>query len=84
MQKEAYFVGVPFITLRPETEWVETVEAGWSVVIGSDVSLILEKARTIQPPSQLQRHIFGDGHASELIIHALENNVAARRTGKCA
>jgi len=75
-------VGVHCIALRPETEWIETVEAGWSAVVGSDVSLILEKARTVQPPPQSQRHIFGDGHTSELIIHALESNAAARRTGK--
>jgi len=71
MQKEAYFFGVPCITLRPETEWVETVEAGWNVVVGSDRSLILEKAGNLQPPSQSQRQIFGDGHAGKLIARAL-------------
>jgi len=39
MQKEAYFFGVPCITLRPETEWVET---GWNVVAGADISAIVE------------------------------------------
>ena len=71
MQKEAYFFGVPCITLRPETEWVETVEAGWNVVVGSDRSLIVEKAGNLQPPSQSQRQIFGDGHAGKLIARAL-------------
>jgi UDP-GlcNAc3NAcA epimerase len=77
MQKEAYFFGVPCITLRPETEWIETVEEGWNVVVGSDRSSIVEKARTLQPPPQSQRQIFGNGHASELIVRALENTVQA-------
>jgi UDP-N-acetylglucosamine 2-epimerase len=82
MQKEAYFLGVPCVTLRPETEWIETVEAGWNVVVGSERSLIVEKAQTMQPPPDSQRHMFGDGHASELIVQALENNVTAKRTRK--
>ena len=77
MQKEAYFFGVPCITLRPETEWVETLEEGWNVVVGSDRSSIVEKARTSQPPPQSQRQIFGNGRASELIVRALENTVQA-------
>jgi UDP-GlcNAc3NAcA epimerase len=77
MQKEAYFFGVPCITLRPETEWVETVEEGWNVLVGSDRSSIVEKARNLQPPPQSQRQIFGNGHASELIVRALENTLQA-------
>ena len=74
MQKEAYFFGVPCITLRPETEWVETVEAGWNVVVGSDRPLIVEKTRIMQPPSQSERQIFGDGHAGERILKTLVDN----------
>jgi len=73
MQKEAYFFGVPCITLRPETEWIETVEAGWNVVVGSNSSLIVEKVRNFQLPSQSQRRIFGNGHAGELIVQTLDN-----------
>jgi len=81
MQKEAYFFGVPCITLRPETEWVETVEAGWNMLIGSDWSLIVEQARTMEPPPESQRQVFGNGHASELIVHALEVIIPTRRAG---
>ena len=75
MQKEAYFFGVPCITLRPETEWIETIEAGWNVVVGSDRSLIVQKTLTMQPPPQSERRMFGDGHASELIVQRLENTI---------
>ena len=84
MQKEAYFFGVPCITLRPETEWVETVEAGWNVVVGSDRPLIVEKTRTMKPPPQSERQIFGDGHASELIVQTLENTTPAMRPARSA
>jgi len=79
MQKEAYFFGVPCITLRSETEWVETVEAGWNVVVGSDQSAIVHKAETMQPAFQPKREMFGDGHASELILQRLEATIPIRR-----
>ena len=49
MQKEAFFFGVPCVTLRPETELVETVEAWWNVVVGSERSSIVQKALNMQP-----------------------------------
>lgn len=75
IQKEAYFFGVPCVTLRPETEWVETVEGGWNVVVGRERSLIVQKALDIQPP-QAERKAFGDRRAGERIVHTLENTLA--------
>jgi UDP-GlcNAc3NAcA epimerase len=50
VQKEAGWLQVPCVTLREETEWVETVEAGWNVLVGVDRSRIVECARTASPP----------------------------------
>jgi UDP-GlcNAc3NAcA epimerase len=76
MQKEAYFFGVPCVTLRPETEWAETVETGWNVLVGTDRSLniqrIIQKLLKMQP-CQFERRIFGDGRAAERIVQTLEN-----------
>jgi UDP-GlcNAc3NAcA epimerase len=72
MQKEAYFFGVPCITLRPETEWVETVETGWNVVTGADISSIVEGyQRTINSPPTKRPDLYGDGRAGEKIVHLL-------------
>jgi UDP-N-acetylglucosamine 2-epimerase len=74
VQKEAYLAGVPCLTLRGETEWVETVEAGWNRVIDSD-RIALRAA--LADPTFMDRHrprpsLFGDGHAAERIVGALE------------
>ena len=63
VQKEAYFFGVPCITLRPETEWTETVESGWNVVVGTNQSDIVDAVQTIKPP-QARGLDFGGGNAA--------------------
>lgn len=66
MQKEAYFYGVPCITLRPETEWVETVEAGWNVVVGADRARIVEAVRSFTPPA-VRPHLYEEGAAGRIV-----------------
>jgi UDP-GlcNAc3NAcA epimerase len=74
LQKEAYWLGIPCLTMRNETEWVETVEAGWNVLVGSDSAKILESVRSFAPP---QKHpvLYGDGHASERCVELLRSPV---------
>ena len=69
MQKEAYLAGVRCITLRPSTEWVETVENGWNVLVDLDAGAALE-ALEREPPAEHQQ-LYGDGHASERVVSAL-------------
>jgi len=73
VQKEAYWLGVPCITLRDETEWTETVDAGWNVVAGVNIDRILEAVRTFEPPSD-RPSLYVDGRASERITDLLEND----------
>lgn len=72
VQKEAYWFATPCVTLREETEWVETVEVGWNVVVGTERERILNTIRGFAPPSA-RPNLFGDGTASERIAHLLEN-----------
>jgi UDP-N-acetylglucosamine 2-epimerase len=65
VQKEAYFFGVPCITLRGETEWVETVEDGWNIVVGTDAGRIVDAVRTFEPEKTRPGRRFGDGRAAE-------------------
>jgi UDP-N-acetylglucosamine 2-epimerase (non-hydrolysing) len=71
MQKEAYLLGVPCLTLRKETEWVETVQAGWNLLVGSDPCLIRQAVQEFQPQGE-RRPIFGEGDASDKIVHILK------------
>ena len=52
LQKEAYWLGVPCVTLREETEWVETVQAGWNTLAGAEIGKILHAVRNFNPPHE--------------------------------
>jgi len=70
IQKEAYLLGVPCVTLREETEWIETVASGWNVLAGCDREAIL--AATRRPaPTEPRPPVYGDGRAAERIADIL-------------
>ncbi len=84
VQKEAYFLGVPCITLRDETEWTETVAAGWNMLTGASSEKILAAFESLpqeirnDPPfanvgTRIDRvpNAYGDGHAAEKIVSIL-------------
>jgi UDP-N-acetylglucosamine 2-epimerase len=73
VQKEAYILGVPGITLRDNTEWVETVEDGWNVLVGAEKETIVKAIREFEPETE-QRDVFGKGDASEKMVRIIENN----------
>ncbi len=70
VQKEAYLSGVPCVTLREETEWVETVEAGWNVLTGTDREAISSAVESFRPTSP-RPDLFGDGRASAKIARLI-------------
>lgn len=70
VQKEAFFMHKPCITIRDETEWIETVENGWNVLAGANKSKILESILHFNPTTK-QNEIFGRGNASKLIADIL-------------
>jgi UDP-GlcNAc3NAcA epimerase len=77
VQKEAYWLGVPCLTLRDETEWSETVEAGWNHLVGTDHARILAALANLSTPS-VRPALYGEPGASGRIVDLLEAGCAAR------
>jgi UDP-N-acetylglucosamine 2-epimerase (non-hydrolysing)/UDP-GlcNAc3NAcA epimerase len=74
VQKEAYLAGVPCLTLRAETEWTETVDAGWNVLVDLDAErAVAALERT--PPAE-RPPLYGDGRAGERVVDALRRMAA--------
>ncbi len=69
LQKEAYLAGVPCVTMRANTEWTETVQAGWNVLVDLDADAALD-ALARQPPAT-RPALYGDGHAGQRVVQAL-------------
>ena len=73
IQKEAYFFGIPCVTLRKETEWIELVEQGCNILAGNDPERIYEAFLTMVDTSfDIQPDFYGTGKAAERIVQLLE------------
>jgi len=78
VQKEAYFMETPCITLREETEWVETVEDGWNVLVDIEAGEIKGQIKGFEVGVKEQSYDFGGGKASENIVEKLKNHFERR------
>ena len=75
LQKEAYWYRVPCVTMRPSTEWTDTVSAGANVLVDDDPARIATAIATARIPADLPT-LYGDGHASERIAAVLGGRIA--------
>jgi UDP-N-acetylglucosamine 2-epimerase (non-hydrolysing) len=71
VQREAYFLGVPCVTLQAQCPWPETVQDGWNKLVSPDRMAIVQAVRNFHPPHKLGT-AFGDGTASRQIVKIIE------------
>jgi UDP-N-acetylglucosamine 2-epimerase (non-hydrolysing) len=72
VQKEAFYLDTPCVTLRTKTEWRETVESGWNKLVGANESAIADAIRRAENPSE-KPDIYGGGNASTMIVDILRD-----------
>jgi UDP-N-acetylglucosamine 2-epimerase len=75
IQKEAYWLKVPCVTLRDETEWVETLKTGWNQIAGTNVDLIAAAINREQPNGD-RPQLYGSGDAAKKIIGVIAKNLS--------
>jgi UDP-N-acetylglucosamine 2-epimerase (non-hydrolysing)/UDP-GlcNAc3NAcA epimerase len=71
VQKEAYLAGVPCVTMRDTTEWVETVDTGWNVLVDLDRDAALAALQRTPPAARPE--LYGDGRAGERVVGAIDD-----------
>ncbi|MGB2551779.1 non-hydrolyzing UDP-N-acetylglucosamine 2-epimerase [Campylobacter sp. MOP51] len=73
LQKEAYFLGKPCLTMRDETEWVELVEIGANILVGADKDKILNAfyCQKFADLRKINLNLYGNGYASEIVVETL-------------
>lgn len=71
MQKEAYLLQTPCITLRDETEWVETIQTGWNVVVGAKAKKIVHTLKNHRPKIKSYKKLYGNGDSSSKMVKIL-------------
>jgi UDP-GlcNAc3NAcA epimerase len=71
LQKEAYLLGVPCVTVREQTEWVETLRGGWNVLSHPETNDILNNVNNIRADASKRSPYYGDGHAASKICEIL-------------
>ena len=76
LQKEAYWMQKPCLTLREETEWIETLHEGWNQLVGADTQRILDSAANL--PTSAWKPLYGTGVAAEQIAGIVKEFLAAR------
>ena len=70
LQKEAYWYGVPCVTARPSTEWIDTVEVGANVLVDDDPGLLVRAVAEARMPDELPA-LYGDGSAAQRVAASL-------------
>jgi UDP-N-acetylglucosamine 2-epimerase len=70
LQKEAYWYGVPCVTARPSTEWLDTVELGANVLVDDDPEQLAAAVASARMPEE-RPQLYGDGHAAERVAASL-------------